>query len=205
VSAVAGTLYAPRSRGMHRKNREPGLTWAWRTGAVVLSLGLSAALVREITSIRIVEAWLSGHVIRAALAVRAGAVPGAPIVWFAAGHNRFLGLLITPDCTVATLIIPFVLCTGWVVWHQVRLVRPLAALSVAVALLLAINQLRLLLITWLIFRLGYSSGFYWGHTMIGSLITVFGVVLVFLVYAPLATRKKAGRHHQRKTAPANLN
>src|SRR5258708_10027707 len=179
----------PKAHASHR---------ALRIAGSVLAVGMSAAVIRENISFRVFEAWLAGHVIPLATAIRAGSVPGAPIIWFADGPHLYRALLITPDCTVATLMVPFLLVTGWTIWHQARLARPVTAFVLAVSLLIAVNQLRLLAITWLILLMGFSSGFYWGHTMVGSLITVFGMVGVFFASAMAA----AQRSSRRRGAPA---
>ena len=107
-------------------------------------------------------------------------------------------MIITPDCTIDAVIVPFTAVTGWVMWRRVRLLRPLAGLAVAVALLFAMNQFRFLLIILLTVHFGYVNGFYLGHTLLGSLITVFGVVLVFVVYALIAIRRKGSGRRQGK-------
>ncbi|HEX4832991.1 MAG TPA: response regulator [Trebonia sp.] len=60
-------------------------------------------------------------------------------------------------------------------------------------LAIAMNQLRLLMIVVLTVRFGYGTGFYWGHTLPGSLITIFGVALVFSVYILMVIRRKGRR------------
>jgi exosortase/archaeosortase family protein len=124
-------------------------------------------------------------------------VPSAPIVWFDSGSHHNIAMFITPECTVATLIIPFLAGTALIVWCQSRLARPSAALAMAAVLLVAVNQLRLLTIASLVLAMGESSGFYWGHTIVGSLITVFGVAFVFCAYILLA----AGRRTARRLGP----
>jgi exosortase/archaeosortase family protein len=167
-----------------------------RLAACALAAAFSVEMVTENLRFRIFEAWLSGHVIRLVTSVQAGAVPGAPMVWFTSG-SRSLSMFITPECTVATLIIPFLVGTALIIWHQCRLARPAAALAIAAILLVAVNQLRLLTIAGLVLALGDSSGFYWGHTIVGSLITVFGVAFVFCSYILIA----AGRREARRLRP----
>jgi exosortase/archaeosortase family protein len=204
AAALGGDAAAPlprRAADRHRRRRSQASVL--RTGTLALarlvvclgSIALAAGAIKENVQFRIFEAWLAGHVMPLVSQFRAGAVPGAPIVWFAAGPHRYLALLVTPECTVAILMAPFLLCTAWNIWRQPGIVRPLLALGVAVTLLTLVNQLRLLTIACLVRDMGIGSGFYWGHTLIGSLVTVFGVVLVFLCYAVLlaAGRKKGIR------------
>lgn len=158
--------------------------------ACAASLALSAAVLRESVAVRNFEAWLSGHLAGLITGIPAGAVPHAPIVWFADGPHRYMGLFVSSECTVDTLIVPFILGTAWMAWHQARLVPPLAALAIATSLLIGMNQCRLLTIIVFTEHWGYKSGFYWGHTFTGSLITVFGVCLIFFVYVLIGVRRR---------------
>lgn len=200
AATLGGNAAAPiPRRGTYRHRRRPASTV--RTGALVIarlvvclgSIALAAVAIKENMRFRIFEAWLAGHLLPVVGSTRARWVPHAPIIWFAAGPHRYLGLLVTPECTVAILMAPFLLCTAWNIWRQPGIIRPLFALAIAVALLTLVNQVRLVTIAWLVRGMGIGSGFYWGHTLVGSLITVFGVVLVFLCYAVLlAAGRKRG-------------
>lgn len=169
--------------------------------AALAAASVSAIVLKEAPAVRMFEAWLSGRVVPLLTGISAGSTVGTPVVWFATGPHRYLGMLITSECTVDALIVPFTAVTAWVAWNRVRLLRPLFGLAVAVTLLFAMNQLRLLLIVVLTVRFGYPGGFYWGHTLIGSLITVFGFVLIFVIYALIAVRRKGSR--QRRTSQDN--
>ena len=63
------------------------------------------------------------------------------------------------------------------------------AAAVAVALLILVNQLRLVTITWLVRGMGIGSGFYWGHTLVGSLITVVSLACSLAAYGMLLLRR----------------
>jgi exosortase/archaeosortase family protein len=194
AAALSGqAVRARRRRGEHRRHtgKPAGSALKTRLAACVVAVALSAAAVRENLRFRIFEAWLSGHVIGLVTSARAGAVPGAPVVWFTLSPYRDIAMFITPECTVATLIIPFLAGTVLIVWHQSRIARPAAALAVAAVLLVAVNQLRLLTISSLVLAMGAGSGFYWGHTIVGSLITVFGVAFVFCTYILTAVGRRA--------------
>jgi exosortase/archaeosortase family protein len=173
--------------------RSPWLMLRVLVCAVVLAA--SAVVLRGAMSMRNFEAWLSGHVISALARIKAGSGVNSPIVWFADGPHRYMGLFISGECTVDALIVPFMVSSAWVIWRQARVLRPVLGLVIAVGLLLGMNQFRLLLIVVFTVHLGYGSGFYWGHTIIGSLITVFGLVLVFLIYVLVVT---PGMHAHRR-------
>jgi exosortase/archaeosortase family protein len=194
AATVAGGGPGDRPDSGHRTRpaeASRGETIALGLMAAAAAAAISAIVLKEAMPVRIFEAWVSGRILPLATGISAGSTVGAPIVWFADGPHRYMGLLITADCTIDTLIVPFTAVTAWVAWHRVRLMRPLTGLAVAVGLLFAVNQLRLLLIVVLTVRYGLTDGFYWGHTLIGSLMTVFGVVLIFAIYALIALRRKS--------------
>ncbi|MBO0807012.1 MAG: archaeosortase/exosortase family protein [Actinobacteria bacterium] len=193
---MSTVVLAGEGRAARRAARRPRLVLLLVAGAA--SLALSAVVLRESVALRTFEAWLSGRIVSPLTGIPAGAVPRAPIVWFANGPHRYLGMFVSSECTVDPLIVPFTMGTTWVAWRQSRVVRPLAALAVATCLLLGMNQFRLLIIILLTQRWGYRSGFYWGHTFTGSLITVFGVAFTFFVYALIGTRRKRSRPRRRR-------
>jgi hypothetical protein len=67
---------------------------------------------------------------------------------------------------------------------RIALRRPTAA-SV---LLAAINQSRLLTAVWFIQAMGNRSGFYWGRTLAGSLITIAGIAVSPALYTLIFSR-----------------
>jgi exosortase/archaeosortase family protein len=198
AAALAGEGPGGRHSGGQRARPEAtrGETLALGLMLAAGAVALSAIVLKEAVAVRDFEAWLSGHVVPLLTGIRAGSYVHSPVIWFAASPNHYLGLFITPDCTIDAVIVPFTVVTGWVMWRRVRLLRPLVGLAVAVALLFAVNQFRFILIVLLTVHFGYVNGFYWGHTLIGSLITVFGVVLVFVVYAFIAVRRKSSGPRQ---------
>lgn len=183
VVAIGGDRPAGRHAG--RRLRLALLLAASAAGAA-----LSVVILRESGNLRTFEAWLSGHIVPSLTGIPSGPVPRAPIVWFAEEPHQYRGMFVSPECAVDTLIIPFVLGTTWVAWHQARLVRPLAALAIAICLLFGMNQIRLLVIIVLTVHWGYGTGFYWGHTFTGSLITLFGCAFIFFVYVLVGVRRR---------------
>jgi exosortase/archaeosortase family protein len=167
---------------------------AFAVAVIAGSSALSAFVLREAFALRTFEAWLSGHLVPLVTGISAGSSRGAPVIWFENSPGKYLGLLVSADCTVDALIVPFVLATAWSVWRQGRLAWPLFSLAITVGLLLLLNQVRLLVIIVLTSRYGYNSGFYWGHTLLGSQITIFGTVLIFLAYVLIGARRgRCGR------------
>lgn len=204
---MTGAAFPARPAGAHRRQTSarrsaarPGRpagkqgrrTVSAKTIRLATSLGLCATayvVVRENLHIRDFEAWLSGHIIRIAAGLNAGHTYGTPTVWFPTKHAE-IGLVITPECTAALLMVPFIAAAALLVWQRVALVRPIIGLAIAVVSLIMVNQLRILGIVWFVKAMGFSSGFYWGHTLVGSIITIVGLASSLAVFAMVAVRRK---------------
>ncbi|MEP7023086.1 MAG: hypothetical protein ABJB47_04615, partial [Actinomycetota bacterium] len=132
---------------------------------------------------------LASHVVTLGAHVPTGYWHSIAAMWFAPNPADQVGLGITPECTVGLLIIPFLLITAVAVWLRTPLRWPLIALVIALVLLVVINQLRLLTVVWFILAMGSHSGFYWGHTLVGSLITIAGIALSLAVYAKILLKR----------------
>jgi exosortase/archaeosortase family protein len=57
-----------------------------------------------------------------------------------------MGPEITPACTVVLMMTPFLVATAFLVWRRSSAARPLVACVIAIAMLLVVNQLRILAI-----------------------------------------------------------
>jgi hypothetical protein len=55
--------------------------------------------------------------------------------------------------------------------------------------LATINQLRLLTVVWFIRATGTQSGFYRGHTLVGSLMTIAGIAVSLAVCTLIFSRR----------------
>ena len=121
------------------------------------------------------EAILSSQVVAALAHTRTSAVPGQAVLYFGLGTRDALGLKITPECTSAFLIAPLVAVAAVMVRLRPAVTgRVLGALGLGVLLLIMTNQLRITVVVWLVQWLGPDSGYYWGHTLMGSAVSVVG-------------------------------
>jgi exosortase/archaeosortase family protein len=114
------------------------------------------------------------------------AASSAPIVWFGLGQPGAFGLVITPDCSSGLLIAPLCLLgIGLMIPRRLRLSRVARGLSGAAALLLVGNMLRIGVIALAIRISGLGLGYQLGHLVIGSLVSIVGIVgsLVFLAWS----------------------
>jgi len=66
----------------------------------------------------------------------------------------------------------------------------LIALGISMVVLVLVNQIRLLMLLGLIDWLGTDQGYYLGHTMFGSLISVIGGAAALVLFVWLATRQR---------------
>jgi exosortase/archaeosortase family protein len=111
-------------------------------------------------------------------------------VYFGLGSASPLGLTMTPECTSAFLLVPLALVAAVLIGLRPSIARRvLVSLTVAAVILIVVNQLRILALAGLVGWLGTDTGYYWGHTMIGSLVSVFGGAVALVLFVWLATRQ----------------
>jgi exosortase/archaeosortase family protein len=190
----AGRPASRRSRERVRRPARPPERRSLPAKAVRLaaSAGLALAayvVVLENERIRDFEAWLSGHIITIAAGLNAGHGTAPPTVWFPT-KTAEIGLVITPECTAALLAVPFIGASALLVWQRVPLARPLIGLGIALVSLIMVNQVRLLGIVLFVKAMGFSTGFYWGHTLVGSIITIMGLAGSLAMFAMVAVRRR---------------
>jgi exosortase/archaeosortase family protein len=156
----------------------------------VALVALACLAVRDQLKVRDFEAWLASKVIAVGAHVQTGYFRNWQAVWFPENPHLRLALVITPACTVALLMAPFLVAAALLIWQRVPLRWPLIAVAVALVMLVAVNQFRLLAIVWFVRGLGYQKGFYWGHTMVGSVITIVGLATSLGVFVVLSGRHR---------------
>lgn len=148
------------------------------------------------------EAALSSQVVAALAHTRTSAVPSQAVLYFGFGSGDALGLKITPECTSAFLIAPLVAVAAVMVRLRPTITRRvLGALALGTVLLILTNQLRITVVVWLVQWLGVDTGYYWGHTLMGSAVSVVGGALslaAFVWWA--AVRDPAARKPAVRTA-----
>jgi exosortase/archaeosortase family protein len=190
----------PRARGKVSRTVTAVLTASSRVAGWILPLalgGVLAALFLLQTWFRAGEATLASQFVAALAHTRTRAVPGQAVLYFGLGTPDALGLRITPECTSAFLIAPLVAVAAVMVRLRPGVRgRVLGALGIGTLLLILTNQLRITVVVWLVQWLGPDTGYYWGHTMLGSTVSVVGgagSLAVFVWWAAVRT-KPAGRH-----------
>jgi exosortase/archaeosortase family protein len=203
---TAGALPRPGPAGHRAGHRGAGRRGTRRTPPAVtvstlagpllasaLCCALAITAVRENLLLRGFEARLASHVIAVVTGQPAGSIPQTPTFWFTLTPHQEMGLQITQECTVVLMTTPFLVATAFLVWRRSSTVRPVVACVVSACMLLVVNQLRILTIIMFVLHMGYGGGFYWGHTLIGSLITIAGGSLTLVVYGLIAIRRGTPR------------
>ena len=149
------------------------------------------------------EGWYRG--VEAALAGRTlSGLLGFPVmisrplrtVFFAfdgTGPAHMLGLQVTLGCSSDLLLAPVLLFTGLLLlFGRSSAPRVLLAASVAAAVVVLVNTLRLVLIAVLVDWWGVETGFGWGHTLFGSMLTLAGMAVALGVFVVAVGRERRG-------------
>jgi exosortase/archaeosortase family protein len=113
-------------------------------------------------------------------------------VYFGLSGAAPFGLRMTPECSSAFLLLPLLVVTMIMVYFRPANARRLFfSLGISAAVVVLVNQLRIFAIVGLVDRFGTDEGYYWGHTLLGSMVSVFGGAVSLVLFVWLSTRKKA--------------
>jgi exosortase/archaeosortase family protein len=159
----------------------------------VVAAGTVAAVVAVLAGgrwLRLAEAAVSEQVARAVGTHDVQRI-GTAVTFDLDG--RAVGYGITLGCTVAFLLVPFLLAAGLVLTLQrASAPRTLAALGAAVAVVALTNQVRLLVILCGIRALGLERGYSATHVLVGTAVSTVGVVSAALLFLAVVTRGARG-------------
>ncbi len=157
---------------------------------VVALVAAAAGLVFAHRAYRTAEIALSGLILDVVTADGVEVVAERQTVYFGLGSDTPLGLRMTPECTSAFLVLPLLLVGAVMIALRPRIARRvLIALAVAATAVIIVNQFRVLTLVGLVKWLGVDTGYYWGHTLLGSMVSVFGGAAALVAFVWLATRK----------------
>jgi exosortase/archaeosortase family protein len=111
-------------------------------------------------------------------------------VYFGLSSAAPFGLRMTPECSSAFLLLPLLVVTIAMLYFRPANARRLFfSFGISAVAVVLVNQLRILTIVALVHWLGPDEGYYWGHTLLGSMVSVFGGAVSLVLFAWLATRK----------------
>ncbi|MFJ8963119.1 exosortase P [Lentzea sp. NPDC102401] len=157
---------------------------------VVVLLAVAAGLVFAHRLYRTAEISLSGAILSVISSYGVDVIPDRQTVYFGLGSDTPLGLRMTPECTSAFLVLPLIVVGAVMIALRPRIQnRVLFALGVAALAVVIVNQFRVLTLVGLVQWLGVDTGYYWGHTLLGSMVSVFGGAAALVAFVWLATRK----------------
>jgi exosortase/archaeosortase family protein len=106
-----------------------------------------------------------------------------------AGPASWIGLSVTPECTVAWLLAPFLmLCAALILGPRLRPRSAVIAMSITAAALVLVNLVRLSVIGLATHFWGMKAGYRWSHDVYGSIIAIVGICLAVVLFVKLAAR-----------------
>jgi exosortase/archaeosortase family protein len=171
-------------------------------GALFCAVGVLAGQARY----RGAEASLGARAVRWTLGYPVDAERGMQTLFFGYHHDGKLGLLglqITLGCSSALLVTPILIVTALLLcFGRMSALRILAAALIAGGLVVGFNVLRLVVIAGLVGVWGPQSGFGWGHTLFGSVLTLVGMSGALAVYWLVVGTRRRPLRLRRRPAPA---
>lgn len=150
-------------------------------GAVVV---LTERFYREL------EVRLAGAILNVITTSGVYVAPDRESVYFGLSGATPFGLRMTPECSSAFLLLPLLVVTmAMLYFRPANAKRLFFSLGISAVVVVLVNQLRILTIVGLVHWLGPDEGYYWGHTLLGSMVSVFGGAVSLVLFVWLATRK----------------
>ncbi|GAA3053086.1 exosortase P [Actinokineospora globicatena] len=163
-----------------------------RSSTRLLAFALVAAAVALVVGNRLyrtAEMALASGILRVITSGGVQLVAERQTVYFGLGGAHPFGLRMSPECTSAFLVLPLLLVAAVMIALRGRIAgRVLVALGLASVAVIAVNQLRVLTLVGLINGLGTDQGYYWGHTFLGSIVSVVGGAAALVLFVWKATR-----------------
>jgi exosortase/archaeosortase family protein len=151
-------------------------------GAVIV---LAERLYREL------EVQLAGGILNVVTTSGVYVAGDRESVYFGLSGAAPFGLRMTPECSSAFLLLPLLVVTMVMVYFRPANARRLFfSLGISALVVVLVNQLRIFTIVGLVHWFGADEGYYWGHTLLGSMVSVFGGAVSLVLFVRLATRKK---------------
>ncbi len=162
---------------------------------LVIALGALAATVAGLVLAerfyRELEVRLAGAILDVVTTSGVYVAGDRESVYFGLTGAAPFGLRMTPECSSAFLLLPLLLVTAVMLYFRpANGKRLLFSLGIAALVVILVNQLRILTIVGLVHLYGTDEGYYWGHTLLGSMVSVLGGAVSLVLFVWLATRKR---------------
>ncbi|HET7018399.1 MAG TPA: exosortase/archaeosortase family protein [Streptosporangiaceae bacterium] len=173
-----------------RRADNPSAITSWRRTLVAAALGAVIVTILLFQyQLRHTEAAAAAAMYN--LITPTMAATQSPIVWFGLGRPGGFGLLITPDCSAAFLLVPlFLLGMGLVLPVRLALRQVLSALAAATVVLVTGNLLRIGAIAVAMRLAGPDTGYQIGHLVIGSAISVIFISISLVLITSIITGRQ---------------
>lgn len=141
---------------------------------------------------RVFEVHMSGLILSVITSSGTEVVGDRETFYFGLSGDTSLGLRMTPECSSIFMLLPLLLVAAVMVWFRPQNSRTLfSSLAIAAVAVVIVNQLRVLAIFGLVNWLGVDTGYYWGHTLLGSMVSVIGGAGTLVLFVWLSTRRRA--------------
>jgi exosortase/archaeosortase family protein len=131
-----------------------------------------------------------------------------PIIWFGLGRTGAFGLVITPDCSSALLLVPLLTVgVGLMILPRLPIGRIMTGLGTAAAVLVGGNLTRIGIIALAIHVAGIGAGYQLGHLIIGSVVSIVCIAISLALLTAIVTSRRGDRpllnllHVLRRPAP----
>ena len=160
----------------------------WAVG-IALMIGMVALLLSE-QLMREGETRLLQETLGFFLGLKSTLSPAGTAISIGAGTQAYFTMVVSTGCSVVLLMIPLVLVAAlMLVTGRSTAARIIPTLVVSVGALLALNQLRFVLIT-VMTRQGGLAAFEWAHTVIGSVLVLAGLSAIIVFFIRVVSRQK---------------
>ena len=177
--------------GPHPNSR----SWAHRLARYAVGGSACAATIVLLVNqswYRGAEAAMAGAAVSRWLGYPVIVARGQQTVFFAfhgTGIAHMLGLQVTLGCSSALLLTPVLLVAGLLlcVGHAPA-ARILLAALLAAGIVVCVNVLRLVMIALMVDWWGAATGFGWGHTLFGSVLTLAGMSAALAAFVLVLSR-----------------
>lgn len=163
----------------------------------VLLVALIAVLITLHRTYQAAEIVLAGALTRMLTSSGVYVVAERETFYFGLGSDSPFGLRMTPECSSVFLVLPLLAIGAVMITLRPPVVRRvLGALLIATLAVVMVNQLRVITMVGLVDWLGTDRGYYWGHTLLGSMVSVLGGACALVLFVWLSTRpqRRTGRH-----------
>lgn len=153
--------------------------------------GTAVAAVVFNAAVRAAEVQITGVAVAPITDGLTTVAPKFAALWWGLGTDRAFGIRVAPECSAAFIIAPLLLVAAAFALlggrHTAR--RLVGAAAVTVALVVAVNSLRLVAIAWSTWQWG-DSGFRWSHSVGGSLLSTIGFALAMVGFIWMLSRNR---------------